>query len=418
MQGKGLKNLVTNRRLMAVLLLYISSGLPLALTGSTLQAWYTVAGVNLLAIGALTLVGQPYTYKVLWAPLLDRFMPINLGRRRSWIFIMQLCLAIGLVVMAFLHPKTEPGLLATVALIVAFFSATQDTAIDAYRTDLLSVNERGLGASMVAIGYRLAVLMSGALALILAAEIGWRATYLIMAGIMIVEMFITLWVPRVQHELNAPRTLTKAVIEPLREFLSRKNAILILVFIIIYKLSDAFALSLNTTFLLKLGFSLIDVGSISKIVGVVAILLGSLMGGLLIPRLGLYRALLYFGFLQIASNLLFALLAIVGKSFAIMGSSIFIEYFCGGLSTTAFVVFLTSLCNKRYTATQYALFSALTSIGRVFVGPEAALMVQHIGWVQFYLWTFIFGIPSLMLLMWLKNRVDFNAEILITVKEV
>lgn len=400
-----------NRRILSIFCLYIASGLPLVLTGSTLQAWYTMEGLDLKTIGILTLVGQPYAYKFLWAPLFDRFVPMNIGRRRSWIFLMQLCLCVTLSIMAVLEPDKTPWLLAAVALAVACFSASQDIVIDAYRTDLLPPEERGMGAAMVSMGYRVAILISGALALVMAQEIGWRNTYLIMAGIMLVEMFITLWAPNPVDEMRAPSTLKEAVIAPFREFMSRPNAVALLIFIIIYKLCDAFALSLNTTFLLRgVGFGLVAVGTISKTVSLVALVLGGLIGGIWLPRLGLYLSLMYFGLAQMASNLMFALLAIVGKNYTIMAVSLFVENFCGGLATVAFVVLLTSLCNKRYTATQYALFSALTSIGRVFAGPVAAAMVESVGWVQFYVWTFAMGLPSLLLLWWLQRRVDFSAE--------
>jgi len=404
-------SLFTSPRIFAVMLLSFSSGLPLALTGSTLQAWYTVAGANLMTIGILSMVGQPYVYKFLWAPVMDRFTPLKIGRRRAWVFLTQLLLVIALCVMAFLNPKHMPWLLATVALGVAFFAASQDVAIDAYRTDVLQIDERGFGASVTNLGYRIAMLVSGALSLILAAEIGWRSTYLIMAGLMMLGMVVTLRSPQPSEKLGVPNTFTEAVVEPFRDFMTQKNAMMLLVFMITYKIADVFALSLNTTFLIRgVGFSLIDVGSITKVVGLVGALLGSVIGGVMLPRLGLYRSLMVFGFLQIVSNLSFAILAIVGKNYAFMSASIFLDYFCGGLSSVAIIVFLMSLCNKRYTATQYALFSAVTAIGRVFIGPIAAATVEHVGWFQFYIWSFLIGLPSLMILWWLKHRVDFTAE--------
>lgn len=402
---------IFNRNVYVIFFLGFSSGLPLLLTGSTLQAWYTVAGVNLMTIGVLTLVGQPYTFKFLWAPILDRFRVLGLGRRRGWIMVMQLALAVSLVVMAFLHPKTQPWLLASAALAVAFFSATQDTGIDAYRTDLLKPEERGMGASLNTIAYRLAMLVSGALALIMAQEIGWQTTYLIMAAIMAAGMLNTLFAPVPDTENQPTLTFEQAVVHPFKEFMTRKNAIWLLVFIVIYKICDALALSLNTTFLIRaVGFSLVDIGSITKVVGLIASLLGSFLGGVLLPYIGLYRSLMYFGFLQMVSNLSFAVLAIVGKNYFLMAGSIFLDNFCGSLGTVAFVVFLMSLCDKRYTATQYALLSALMAVGRVFVGPVAAGLVESMGWVDFYILTFFVGIPSLILLWWLNRRIDFSAE--------
>lgn len=401
-------------RSLIMLCLGFSSGLPLVLTGSTLQAWYTQSGVSLLAIGALTLVGQPYTWKFLWSPLVDRYQLLRLGKTRSWIFVMQLALVISLSSMAFLKPTTMPWTLSILAVIVACFSATQDIAIDAYRTDLYEADEQGIAAGMYTLGYRLAVMVAGAFALIVAQLASWRTTYCLMAALVFVLMLATLALPNPRHQSLRMRTLKAAVLRPALEFLRRPYALWVLLLIITYKLCDAVALSLNTTFLLRgLHFTLIEVGSISKIVGLVAVLLGSVVGGALSPRLGLYRALMIFGFLQAFSNLSFALLAAVGKNMLLMGSSIFVENFCSGLSSVAFIVFLSELCNRRYTATQYALFSATASFGRVYAGPFAAMLVKHIGWVDFYIVSFIIGLPCLLLLYWLGRAKELTGITLI-----
>lgn len=397
-----------NRRIFTILLLGFSSGLPLGLITSTLQAWYTVSGVSLVTIGWLTLVGQPYAYKFLWAPFLDRWMPIKMGRRRSWIFLMQLALCICFVVMAFCHPAKMPFLLALMALGVAFFSSTQDIAIDAYRTELLHEQERGLGVSAHTIAYRIAMMVSGALALIIAAKLSWHMMYLMMAACFFMLMFVTRHAPNPSEIHMKPMTVQEAMIAPMRSFFSKKNAIFILVFIVIYKLCDAMALSLNTTFLIRgMGFSLIQIGTISKTVGIVALLLGSVVGGLVMPFLGLYRALWVFGILQMTSNLLYAWLALIGKNSVVMGLAIFGENFCSALATVAFVVFLMNLCDRRYTATQYALFSAVSALGRIFIGPVSAVLVQRVGWVDFYFFSALIGVPSLGVLWWLKQDDDF-----------
>lgn len=397
-----------NPRFTAVLLLSFSSGLPLVLVGSTLQAWYTAAGANLMTIGLLTLVGQPYVYKFLWAPIMDRFAPNRLGRRRGWIFLMQAGLVVALAVMAFMDPLRQPGWLAAVAFLVALFSASQDIAFDAYRTDVLRSNERGMGAALNTLGYRVAMLVAGAIALILAEKVGWRLTYLIMTALILVEMNVTLWAPQPERPAQAPVTLQAAVVEPMRAFLSRDSAIALLAFIVLYKLCDAFSLALNTTFLMRgVGFSLVDVGSIIKVVGLVAVLLGSFLGGVVLPRWGLFRSLLVFGFLQAFANLSFMLLAMLGKQYAVMVFAVFSDYFCSGLGSVAFIAFLMRLCNRRYSATQYAIFSALAAVGRVFAGPESAYLVGHVGWPLFYFMTFLIGMPPLVLLCWLKRRVSF-----------
>ncbi len=401
---------LTNKNMLVTLLLGFSSGLPLALTGATLQAWYTTAGVSIVAIGSLSLVGQPYVYKFLWAPLLDRFAPNFLDRRRSWIIIMQLLLALGFVVMAFLHPKFNPLLLAGMALVVAFFSATQDIVIDAYRVDLLTSEERGLGSAMVAGGYRVAMLVSGGLALILAAEYGWRATYFLMAALMLISTLVTLFGPRVTNGKASSYNLKAIFWVPLSDFMQRNYAIWILVFIVLYKIGDAFALTLTTPFLIRgLGFSLIDVGAVYKVVGLVATMLGVFIGGMWMVRINLYRALLYFGLFQGVSTLSFVVLALVGKSFTVMIGAIFLEFFCGGLGTVALLAFFMALCNRKYSATHFALLTALSAIGRTFLGPLAGVIVEHVGWAQFYFWAVVGSCPGLILLFWLRNKIDFAA---------
>ncbi|HKB63657.1 MAG TPA: MFS transporter, partial [Burkholderiales bacterium] len=263
-----------SRRLAVILLLGFSSGLPLALTGGTLQAWMTVEGVDLSTIGVFTLVGLPYVWKFLWAPAMDRFVPPFLGRRRGWLLVTQLALAVGIAGMAFLSPRTDLVAIAWLALFVAFASASQDIVVDAYRTDVSSREERGLAGALGVVGYRLAMLASGALALVLVAgsgwipALGWRDTYLLMAALMVVGVLAVLWGEEPSAPPAPPRTLRDAVVEPLREFFSRPRAGWILVLLVLYKLGDAFAGSLTTAFLLRgAGFSLDDVGLVNKAVG-------------------------------------------------------------------------------------------------------------------------------------------------------
>lgn len=396
-----------NRRQLVLLLLGMSSGLPLALSGATLQAWFAQSGVDIVTIGWLSLASQPYVYKMFWAPFLDSInMP--LGKRRGWIFLMQVVLAILFVMMSWLDPTVSAWQLGVLAFFVAFSSATQDMAIDAYRTEILPEEERGLGSATFVTGYRIAMLFSGGLALVIAGVWGWRMTYFLMAIYMLFSGAVTLFAPRSPSENGAPSTVI--FWQPLREFLRRSHAIQILIFIVLYKLADAFALSLSSAFLLKkgLGFSLIDVGAIYKTVGMGATLVGAFIGGIMMTRISMYRALWYFGILQAISNAMFMWLAIVGKNYLLMVATIFIESFCGGLATVAFMAFLMSLCDTRYTATQYALFSALASIGRVYVGPIAGVMVKHIGWTWFFFWSILLAIPGLLMLRALKNTSVFE----------
>ena len=394
---------VVSQRMMIILCLGFSSGLPFPLISGTLSAWYTTAGVSLLSIGILSLVQLPYLFKPLWAPILDRFSPFRLGRRRSWLLLSQLCIAVSLFLMSTFSPQHHPQLLAYMAFMVAFFSASQDIAYDAYRTDLLSVKERGLGSAMVSVGYRVAILVSGSLALVMASVWGWYWVYLLMAILMLTQVVVS-WLSPVIDKDIAPSNFRQAVIMPFSVFFKQNHALWILIFIILYKLADAFALSLSTTFLIRgIGFSLADIGVAMKLSAMSASLLGALIGGIWMIRLSHYQALFIFGVLQALSNVGYLLLVIFGHVMALMIAAVFIEYFCGGLASVAFVAYLMSLCHQRYTATQYALFSALASVGRVLIGPLAAWVAQHWGWLDYFSISILLGFPVLLLLWWMNH---------------
>jgi PAT family beta-lactamase induction signal transducer AmpG len=414
-----------NRNLAVVLALGFSSGLPLALTSGTLQAWMTVEGVDLTTIGVFTLVGIPYTWKFLWAPAMDRFVPPFLGRRRGWLLVTQLALAAGIAAMAFGSPRSDLALLAALAVFVAFASASQDIVVDAYRTDIVGREQRGLGGALGVVGYRTAMLVSGALALVLVAgspwmgAIGWQNTYLTMAALMAVGALATLWGVEPAAIAPPPRRLREAVVEPLREFFSRPAALWLLVLLVLYKLGDAFAGSLTTAFLLRgAGFSLEDVGYVNKGVGLAATIIGVLFGGALMVKLGLYRSLLAFGILQAVSNLAFMWLAFAGRSYPIMVLAVGFENISGGMGTAAFVALLMALCDHRYTATQYALLSALASLGRVYVGPAAGLATDPryfgLDWATFFFLTFLVALPGLYL-VWRFRKEITSAETVVPV---
>jgi len=403
---------LTNPRILVITLLGFSSTLPLSLTGSTLQAWFTQAGLSIAAVGALTLLGMPYLLKFLWAPVMDKVVPPWLGRRRGWILITQIGLVLTLIALANLNPSENLKLMGWVALIIAFISASQDIAIDAYRTDTLLPEERGMGTAYFVVFARLAMIVSGGLSLILADYFGWRVTYEMMAGILSLFILATIFGPD-RSSVKPPATFKDAVIDPFKDLLKRNGILLMFIFVATYKIGDALALSLMSNFLIKtLGFSLSEVGIAFKSVGVIATILGALLGGLWLNKLGLFKSLLLFGSLQAFSNLMFMLLAVVGKNTLLMTSSIFIEGFCSGMSTTALVVLLTALCHQEYSATQYAFLSALSALGRVFLGPVAALIVEYVGWTSFYGWSFLLCFPSLILLTLLRNRMAMHAEAL------
>jgi len=396
-----------SRRVAVVCLLGFSSGLPLALTSGTLQAWMTVSGVDLATIGIFTLVGIPYTWKFLWAPLMDRYVPPFLGRRRGWIAAMQLILGVCIAVMGSLNPVTMPWALAALALMVAFISASQDVVFDAYRADVLRPVERGIGAAVSVLGYRLAMLVSGALALILSDQIGWQNTYWLMAALMIAAIGATLFGPEPEIEVKPPRTLTDAVVEPLREFFARNGAWALLLLIVLYKLGDAFAGSLTTAFLIRgVDFTATEVGAINKGMGLAATLVGVVFGGVLMAKLGLFKSLLAFGILQAISNLTFMWLAAIGKDYGVMVLAVAFENLAGGMGTAAFVALLMAMCDKRFTASQFALLSALAAVGRVYVGPASGYMVEAIGWTTFFGFTFLAALPGLVLLYLMRRNIE------------
>ena len=305
--------------------------------------------------------------------------------------------------MAFLTPDSDLKWMGMLAFLIAFFSASQDIAFDAYRTDILKANERGIGAAISVGGYRIAMLASGAGALILADYIGWKFAYLLMAGLMFIGMATSFLCEQPKNE-SIPLSLQSAVIEPFVEFMQRPAALALLTLIVLYKLGDAFAGTLTTAFLIQaLNFSTSEVGVVNKGMGLISTLVGIFLGGIIMMKLGLFKSLLFFGLLQAITNLGFMFLAIIGKSYIGMVIVIAMENISGGMGTAAFVALLMALCNKRFTATQFALLSSLSAIGRVFVGPPAGYVVAETGWVFFFMLTFFIALPGLLLLLTMKK---------------
>lgn len=394
--------------MLPLLVLGFASGLPLALTGGTLQAWATLDGVSLQSIGFLTLIGSAYTLKFLWAPFVDRYAFPVLGRRRGWILITQLALAAAIAAMGLYSPGDHLMPLALLAVIVAFLSATQDIAFDAYSTDVLRSEERAAGAAVKVLGYRLAMIVSGGLALVLADQwLGWHNTYFLMGAFMALCVIATLLAPEPEVVANAPRSLAVAVVEPLAEFFRRKGAVTILLLIVLYKLGDAFAGALSTTFLLRgAGFTGTEVGAVNKVFGLAATIVGALAGGGIMARLGLYRSLMVFGMLQAVSNFGYWLLAVTPPHLYSMASIIVLENLCGGLGTAAFVALLMALCKHEFSATQFALLSALSAVGRTYLaGPLTPPLVEWLGWPGFFVITVFIALPGLVLLYLRRNEI-------------
>jgi PAT family beta-lactamase induction signal transducer AmpG len=480
-------------RLVAVLFLGFASGLPLALTGQAMQAWLTVDGVDIATIGFLGLVGIPYTFKFLWAPLMDRFEPPLLGRRRGWLVVTQLLLAAMLLTMSGVSPTVAPMAFAVAAATVAFLSASQDVVIDAYRTDVLEPHERGLGSSMSVFGYRVAMILSGGISLIWAEQWGsWSQVYQVMAGIMLVAAGVSLvTLPSVHTSLRplesdprrellgfaamlagvavgivasrwarmlagldpndenrwiqllfvmaavvcalplaawaARRVGFETLNRSLDSFLGQSGAWAFLALIVLYKLGDAFAGVLTTPFLIKaMEFTQAEVGIVNKIIGIWLTILGAVAAGALMLRLSLYKALLLFGILQLLSNFGFYVLAVLGKgawgSFTLqpfdlgfvaieaparidglLFAVIAFENISGGMGTAAFVALLMSLCNQRFSATHYALLSALAAVGRIYVSPLSGVLSASIGWPAFFLFSVAAALPGIAM-VWRMRR--------------
>ncbi|MEG3440022.1 AmpG family muropeptide MFS transporter [Pannus brasiliensis CCIBt3594] len=425
-----------SRKMAALLFLGFASGLPLFLTSRTLQAWMTTEGVDLKSIGLFSLVALPYSLKFLWSPLLDRFVPPFLGRRRGWLVIAQVGLVLAIAAMYLQDPSElvratlpNPDSCSTglagirefqalcvfwqsfqavsrsplfwTALGIAFLSATQDIAYDAYRTDVLEKWEMGAGAAIGVLGYRLALILTGSIAFILADRMPWPVVYLLLAGLMLLSVIPSFLAPEPPKRDDTPQTLSEAVWLPFQEFFARSGltrGISILIFIVLYRLGDALINNMVTPFLLQIGFSATKIGTIQGGMGMIATIVGVLVGGSLLSRWGINRSLWIFGVLQCLSNFAYFVLAQTGKNDSVMVLAINIENFCGGLGTAAFVAFLMSLCNQRFSATQFALLSSLMAVSRDILVAPAGGIAQEIGWTWFFFVTILAALPGLLLL--------------------
>ena len=399
-------NSISLRRLSILTLLGFSSGLPLSLTSGTLQAWFTQAGIDIETIGMLSLIGIPYALKFLWAPLLDKYAISKFGRRRSWMLLSQCLIAFAICALAFLSPTEHHLMMASVALFIAFFSATQDIAVDAYRTELLEVHERGVGVGLAVAAYRFALVFAGAGALFISSKAGFGNAYLVMALAMAVGITASLLGPEpkvLQPKLN----LAGSFWHPLRDILSRTNWRLLIALVVCYKLGDAFAEKLAISFLLReLDFSLNEIGALYQSIGIAAAVVGGLLGGVLMLRLRLFQALLAFGFLQMLTNIGFVILAVWGKSYSALIAVVIAENLFGGMGTAAFIAFIMALCTSKFTASQFALFTAVASLGRIFAGPLAGEFVEAYGWRDFFVATVCIGLIPIVLLMVLKSTIE------------
>ncbi len=390
-----------NRRTLICVFLGFSSGLPLFILLSLMQAWLAKSGLNVKTLGLFALVMFPYTWKFLWSPLMDRYSFGALGRRRGWMAITQTALFFGIGAMGMLDPLTQLPAIATVAALVAFLSASQDIVIDAYRREILPDNEQGLGSAVHVNAYKVAGMVPGALSLILADLMAWQPVFWITAAFMLPGLACTLLIREPAVYGTPPRNMRDAVLLPFREFIDRdgwRGALWILGFIFLYKLGDSMATALATKFYLDLGFSMTQIGAIAKTTGFWASIAGGIVGGVWMVRLGINRGLWIFGVAQAIAVLGFAWLAQVGANVIVLAAVIGFEAFGVGLGTAAFVAYIAKTTDPRYTATQFALFTSLAAVPRTFVNSSVGFIVAETGWFSFFILCFILALPGMLML--------------------
>jgi MFS transporter, PAT family, beta-lactamase induction signal transducer AmpG len=395
------------RRVVALLFFGFSSGLPLLLVYSTLSAWLADEGVSLTAIGLFSWASTAYTLKFVWAPIVDRMpLPILtrlLGQRRSWMVLSQIAIIGAILALGATDPSEDLWPVASWAVVLAFASATQDIGIDAYRVEILEDDQQGAGAANLVVGYRIALLAAGAGALIIADFWNWHVAYVAMAGLMIVGL-ATVLLNKEPVRPTTTESFADAVVGPFLDFMSRPHWLMILLFVAFYKYGDALLGVMANPFYLDIGFSKTEIGLVSKGYGLVMTLIGGFLGGVLVARMDILKALMVCGILQALSNLAFAAQAWVGYSVPMLAVTISIENFTGGMATIAFIAYLSGLCNIAYTATQYALLSSLMAFARTIFASGGGWLADNMDWVTYFLVTTAAAIPGLLLLLWLIRR--------------
>lgn len=400
----GVLRAVFSLRMLAQVVGGFASGLPLLLTGSTMQAWMVDLEVDLKTIGLFSLVGMPYTLKFLWAPLFDRFVPPFLGRRRGWLLVVQVLLMVLVAGLGLSDPVHAPACFVVLALLVSFTSASQDVVLDAYRREALGDAELGLGSSLFVNGYRLGMLVSGALALLLSAHLSWPVVYLLMALCLGLGVLNTLACQEPETGAPPPSSLCQAVVEPVAEFFRRGGALPILLFILLFKLGDQVAISMTTPFILAAGFSKEELAWYVNVFGLWTLIAGGFLGGVLMLGLGIRRSLWIFGVLQMLGILGYALLAARGRSGPLLALAVAAENLTLGLGTSAFTAWMASLTDRRFTATQYALFSSVAGIPRVLVAAPAGYLATALGWPLFFVCCTLLAVPGLLLLPFVARK--------------
>ena len=398
----GLIRQALSPRMLVSFMMGFSCGLPLLLTITVLQAWMKDQGVDLKTIGLFALVGLPYTLKFVWAPFLDRFIPPFLGRRRGWLLICQVLLALAIAGLGLCDPKQSPMILALAAFLVTFFSASQDIVVDAYRREDLADEELGLGSSLYVNGYRVGMLLASGGGLMLADVVSFQQVYLIMAACMAVGFVTTVFSREPKVQEGAPQSFSESVVGPFVEYFTRagfKWGLGLLIFILLYKIGDSMASAMTTPFYLDIGFSKTEIGAVVKLFGFWATIAGGLLGGVLMLKLGINRSLWVFGFLQMISTAGFAMLALMGPSLTMLAAVIAFENLSSGMGTAAYVAFMAAMTNKRFTATQYALLSSLMSIPRVVTSASTGFLAEGLGWVGFFTFCTLIALPGMFMLV-------------------
>ena len=396
---RSMLNVILSGRMLVALMMGFSCGLPLLLTISVLQAWMKEEGMDLTVIGMMALVGLPYTLKFLWAPFLDRFTLPFLGRRRGWLLVAQVALIFSIAGLGSTDPGNNPWMVAFAAFLVTFFSASQDIVVDAYRREDLPDAELGLGSSLYVNGYRVGMLLASGGGLIMADYIPFSMVYLIMAACILPGVLTTLLAPEPELTFGTPKSVKEAVVDPLVEYFKRQGALWILAFILLYKMGDTMASAMTTPFYLDIGFSKTEIGAIVKLFGFWATIAGALTGGVLMLRLGINRSLWIFGFLQAISTACFALLARIGHSVPALSGVIAFENLSSGMGTAAYIAFMASITNKRFTATQYALLTSLMGVPRVLASAPTGFLAKNLGWASFFIACTLIAIPGVLLLL-------------------
>lgn len=401
MNRPSYKEAILNRRMLICVFTGFTSGLPLYILIQLVPAWLRTEGVGLAEIGFFTLIGLPYTWKFLWSPIMDRYTLPFLGRRRGWMLVTQLALMGSIAAIGFLKPQFSIWAIAYLAAVIAFFSASQDIVLDAYRRELLADQELGLGNAIHIQAYRLSGLVPGSLALVLADHMPWNAVFIVVAAFMLIGILMVLSINEPVRDPQAPRTIKEAVIEPFREFLGRQgvgSALFVLAFLFFYKLGDNMATALQTPFFIDVGFTLSEIGVVAKFASLTAVIVGGLVGGLVMVVLSINRALWLFGIVQIVSILGFAALAVVGPNLWMLGFAVAFEYLGVGLGAAALTAYIARSTNKAFAATQFALFTALAATPRTLAGATTGVIVEHAGWFNFFMICVVLAVPGMLLL--------------------